>query len=250
MPTPPSQDDSREAAGMRHRTGRSAAGTGGRLIFATLRLPGVLLPEATARRRTPGASPGIEQRTDIDRRLDPNAATVRCIDDDPDRLNERDVELDALDDLLSEGRPDGVNVRWINGDGPNVDAVQQFMQQLNLHTLAAEDMLNTPQRPKLEICNDPVVQVVDIIETCREMATGLSGLCMSAVGNRMNEAIKTLTIMASLFIPLSWLAGIFGMNFQHMPELEQSWRYPWGFWSLCVAIMVSLPGYFRWNRWL
>lgn len=96
---------------------------------------------------------------------------------------------------------------------------------------------------------DHAVQVMDIVETHREMAAGLNDLYMSSVSNRMNEVMKVLTIMASFFIPLTFVAGIYGMNFEHIPELK--WRYGYaGFWLACVVITGGLVVYFLRKGWI
>ncbi len=66
------------------------------------------------------------------------------------------------------------------------------------------------------------VQIVDTLETCREMVSGLFDIYLSMSGNRMNEVMKILTMIATIFIPLTFIAGVYGMNFRYMPELE--WR--------------------------
>ncbi len=68
------------------------------------------------------------------------------------------------------------------------------------------------------------------MEMYRDMATGLMNTYLSSVANRTNEVMKVLTIMASIFIPLTFMAGIYGMNFEHMPELHVRWAYP-AIWS-------------------
>jgi magnesium transporter len=73
---------------------------------------------------------------------------------------------------------------------------------------------------------DHCVQVIDVIETYREMAGGLLDVYLSTESNRMNEVMKVLTIMASIFIPLTFIAGVYGMNFEHMPELQRRNAYP------------------------
>ena len=96
---------------------------------------------------------------------------------------------------------------------------------------------------------DHSVQIIDIIETYREMASGLTELYMSAISNRMNEIMKVLTIMASLFIPVTFIAGVYGMNFEHIPELK--WRYAYfGFWTVCAVITGGLLLYFRRKGWI
>ncbi len=69
------------------------------------------------------------------------------------------------------------------------------------------------------------------------------------VSNRMNEVMKVLTIMASLFIPVTFLAGVYGMNFEYLPELKWRLAYP-VFWGVCLTMVTSLLIYFRRKRWL
>jgi magnesium transporter len=97
---------------------------------------------------------------------------------------------------------------------------------------------------------DHCVQIIDVLETYRELAAGLMDVYLSTIGMRQNEVMKVLTIMASIFIPLTFLAGIFGMNFQHMPELGWGWAYPFGFWIAIVAITAAMVFVFRRKGWL
>jgi len=95
---------------------------------------------------------------------------------------------------------------------------------------------------------DHIIQVMDNIETFRDMLSGLHDMYLSAVSNRMNEIMKVLTIFAAIFIPLTFIAGIYGMNFDYMPELH--WR--WGYF-LALGVM-GLTGfgmvlYFKKKRW-
>jgi magnesium transporter len=96
---------------------------------------------------------------------------------------------------------------------------------------------------------DHTVQVIDTTETLREVVSGLMDLYMSSVSNRMNEIMKVLTIMASIFIPLTFLAGIYGMNFQVMPELGLPWAYP-ALLAVMLAIGVALFLFFKKRGWL
>lgn len=72
---------------------------------------------------------------------------------------------------------------------------------------------------------DHTIQVIDTVETYRDMLSGMLDMYLSSVSNRMNEVMKVLTIIATIFIPLTFIAGIYGMNFKHMPELEWRWAY-------------------------
>ena len=103
-------------------------------------------------------------------------------------------------------------------------------------------------RVHLRDCYDHCVQIMDAVETYRELAGGLMDVYLSSIGNRQNEVMKVLTIMASIFIPLTFMAGIYGMNFENMPELHSTWGYP----LLLVAMVVVAVGmivYFRRKGW-
>jgi len=96
---------------------------------------------------------------------------------------------------------------------------------------------------------DHTIQVIDTVETIRDMLSGMLDIYLSSVSNRMNEVMKVLTIIATIFIPLTLIAGIYGMNFRYMPELEWPWAYPM-LWLIMLAIGVLMLIYFRRKRWL
>ena len=96
---------------------------------------------------------------------------------------------------------------------------------------------------------DHVVQIIEIIETYREMASDLTETYMSSISNRMNEVMKVLTLIGTIFIPLTFLAGVYGMNFHYLPELEQPWAYP-AFWVICVLLALGMLAFFRRRSWL
>lgn len=104
-------------------------------------------------------------------------------------------------------------------------------------------------RTYLRDVTDHAIQVIDMIETYREMAGGLTDLYMSAVSNRMNETMKVLTIIATIFIPITFLAGVYGMNFEHQPELHWRWGYP-VFWAICGVTTIGLLWFFKRKGWL
>ena len=101
----------------------------------------------------------------------------------------------------------------------------------------------------LHDCYDHCVQLLDVVETYREMVSGLMSTYLSALGNRTNDVMKVLTMMASIFIPLSFLAGLYGMNFQHMPELSVRWAYP-ALLLLMAGVVGGMLLYFRRRGWL
>lgn len=96
---------------------------------------------------------------------------------------------------------------------------------------------------------DHTIQIIDTIETYRDMLSGMHDTYLSSISNRLNEVMKVLTIFASIFIPLTFIAGIYGMNFEFMPELKWQWSYPVAWLAMC-CIGVGLLTYFRKKRWL
>ena len=96
---------------------------------------------------------------------------------------------------------------------------------------------------------DHTIQVIDTIETFRDMVSGMLDIYLSSVSNRLNAVMKVLTIIATIFMPLTFLAGIYGMNFKYMPELEWRWGYP-AVWFFVVLISVFMLIYFKKKRWL
>jgi len=368
-------------------------------ITSHLRLPG-LKPRSTreaACEAPPGAMPGIESMANVNEPPPEGVVRIRVADYGPEKVEMRDVS--DLAAFLKESRPEGCQVRWLNVDGLHPYVVNQLRTHFGFHTLAAEDVLRIPQRPKIETYEghlfivarmmmfageslqseqvsfflfkdtlitfqetagdvwDPIrqrlqkagsrlrtlgtsyllyalldavvdhcfpmlehygdrlealenqvlanptskvqrrlhaikrelallrrviwpmrevmnelqredteeiapevraymrdvydhaVQVMDIIESCREMVGGLNDLYMSAVSNRMNEVMKVLTIMASFFIPITFVAGVYGMNFEFIPELH--WKYSYAvFWAICLTITLTLAVYFWRKGWL
>ncbi|HWR97008.1 MAG TPA: magnesium/cobalt transporter CorA [Candidatus Methanoperedens sp.] len=95
---------------------------------------------------------------------------------------------------------------------------------------------------------DHAVQVLDTVETYRDILAGMLDIYLSSVSNRMNEVMKVLTVIATIFIPLTFIAGVYGMNFEHMPELR--WRYGYALiWGVMLAVGAAMLLYFRRKRW-
>jgi magnesium transporter len=95
---------------------------------------------------------------------------------------------------------------------------------------------------------DHVIQAIDTIETYRDMLSAMLDIYLSSVGNRMNEVMKVLTIIATIFIPMTFLAGVYGMNFKYMPEL--GWRYAYlFFWIVVSVVLIAMIVYFKRRKW-
>jgi len=96
---------------------------------------------------------------------------------------------------------------------------------------------------------DHTIQVIDTVETYRDVASGMVDTYLSSLSNRMNEVMKVLTIIATIFIPLTFIAGVYGMNFQYMPELKWQWGYP-AVLGLMLLVFIVMIAYFRRKKWL
>jgi magnesium transporter len=126
-----------------------------------------------------------------------------------------------------------------------------------LGSLVREDspLFSAETKPYLRDCHDHVVQTIDLVETYRELAAGLMEVYLSAASNRMSEVMKVLTIIATIFIPLSFIASVYGMNFDtqrsrwNMPELEWRLGYPFAL-ALMAVTALGLLYYFSRKGWL
>lgn len=96
---------------------------------------------------------------------------------------------------------------------------------------------------------DHNIQIIDTIETLRDMLSGMLDIYLTSISNRLNAVMKVLTIIATIFMPLTFLAGIYGMNFKYMPELEWKWGYPL-ILLIMFSIGVSMLFYFKRKKWL
>jgi magnesium transporter len=96
---------------------------------------------------------------------------------------------------------------------------------------------------------DHTIQVIDTLEAYREMVSGLLDIYLTSLSNRMNEVMKFLTIIGTIFIPLTFIAGVYGMNFQYMPELRWSWGY-YGILAFMALVALVMLLFFRRKRWL
>ncbi|MBE9009649.1 magnesium/cobalt transporter CorA [Pseudanabaenaceae cyanobacterium LEGE 13415] len=119
---------------------------------------------------------------------------------------------------------------------------------------SSSDLISDDVRIYLRDCYDHTVQVLDMVETYRELAASLMDVYLSSVSNRMNEIMKVLTVISTIFIPLTFVAGIYGMNFNpdkspfNMPELNWYWGYVMC-WGVMIAIALSLVFFFKRKGW-
>jgi magnesium transporter len=110
-------------------------------------------------------------------------------------------------------------------------------------------LISEPTEIYLRDVYDHTIQVADTIESLRDVLSSMLDIYLSTISNKMNEVMKVLTIIATIFIPLTFIAGVYGMNFKYMPELKWRWGYPIA-WGVMIAIVMSLVSYFKRKRWL
>jgi len=120
---------------------------------------------------------------------------------------------------------------------------------------AETDFIQAQTQVFLRDCYDHTIQVIDMIETYRDLASSMLEVYLSSISNRMNEVMKVLTIISTIFIPLSFIAGVYGMNFNpqsspfNMPELNWFWGYPAAL-SIMAATALLLLYFFRRKGWI
>ncbi|PSB14545.1 magnesium and cobalt transport protein CorA [filamentous cyanobacterium CCP2] len=129
---------------------------------------------------------------------------------------------------------------------PQRDAINSLIRDGNA-------LISDEVRVYLRDCYDHIVQILDILETYRELASSLMDVYLSSISNKMNEIMKVLTIISTIFIPLTFIAGVYGMNFDpeiigNMPELNFPYAY-WICWGVMLTIAISLIFYFKRRGW-
>ncbi|MFW6210964.1 MAG: magnesium/cobalt transporter CorA [bacterium] len=110
------------------------------------------------------------------------------------------------------------------------------------------DFINENIKDLYKDVYEHAVQAGETVEIFRDVVSGIFDLYMSMAGSRMNEVMKVLTIIATIFIPLTFIAGIYGMNFKYMPELEYTWAYP-GVLILMIIAVLGMVAYFKSKKW-
>lgn len=172
-----------------------------------------------------------------------------------ERIGER---LEEIEDQIAAD-PDPQDVRALHTLKRELLLIKRALWPTRemLSTLTREEFHLVAQEvaPYLRDTYDHAIQLIDMVETYRELATGLYDLYLSSLSTRMNEVMKVLTIVATIFIPLSFMAGVWGMNFNpdaspwNMPELAAFYGYPAALVSM-VVVAVGLLGLFRWKGWM
>jgi magnesium transporter len=116
--------------------------------------------------------------------------------------------------------------------------------QSSIHPLISDNTRNYFRN-----IHDHTVQIIETIESLIDLSSNMMDLYLSTISNRLNEIMKVLTIFSALFIPMTFLAGVYGMNFKYLPELE--WKYGYfGFWGVIVCGGIAMIFFFRHKKWI
>lgn len=153
----------------------------------------------------------------------------------------------------------------IIGDSDNKSLMQLYalkreMIYLRKQVWPMRDMISNIVRSETKLINpstdiylrdlqDHVTRIIDTVETYRDLLSGIMDIYLSTNANKMNEVMKVLTIMSSIFIPVTFIAGVYGMNFEFMPELKSPYGYAIT-WAIMLVIMIGLIIYFKRKKWM
>lgn len=169
------------------------------------------------------------------------------------------ILLEILGDKI-EGLDDALLTSVSKETFHTINDMKRKLVALRRAILPLKELINTVEKDAFDLVDerniiffkdvhDHTVQILETIDSFRELISGLHDIFLNNVNNRTNEIMKTLTITATIFIPLTFIAGIYGMNFKYIPELEWRWGY-FAFWALIVAIVGGMFYYFKRKDWL
>jgi magnesium transporter len=201
----------------------------------------------------------VWDRLDRDERLLAHGPDVLChavldklVDDYLPLLDDIDLEIDALEDEVLTGPLENTLQRILD--------MKHGMLTLRRIVMPQREVINRLSRDELPQISpnnriyyrdiyDHLVRIYDLSETVRDVVTGTLDTYLSVTSNRLNEVVKTLTVVSTIFLPLSFVASVYGMNFVNMPELH--WRYGYfALWGVFVLITVGMLAIFRRRRWI
>lgn len=155
-------------------------------------------------------------------------------------------------------------------DEPSKETMRQLhdmkreMIYLRKSVWPMRELINNMERSETELIkpttdiylrdvHDHTIRVIDTVETYRDLLSGMMDIYLSSVSNKMNEVMKVLTIITTIFVPVTFVAGVYGMNFEFMPEIHSKWGHVWGYtfaWVVMLVMMIAMVVYFRKKKWL
>jgi magnesium transporter len=168
-------------------------------------------------------------------------------------MDSLDEAITEVEDALLSGEPGTDTLNTIQNLKRQVVSIRRFIspvRELVNEMLRSETaLIDEKTHIYLRDVSDHAIRIVESVELHRDIISGLLDIYISSVSNKMNQVMKVLTVFATIFIPLTFLTGIYGMNFEYMPELGWHWSYP-----LMWVIFITLPAvsliYFKRKNWL
>lgn len=161
-------------------------------------------------------------------------------------------EIEALEDEIVESPESNTmqRIHYLKREVLHIrKSVWPLREEIAALLRSESPIIQEPTYAYFRDVHDHAIRIIDTVETYRDMLMGMHDTYLTAVSNRMNEVMKLLTIIATIFIPLTFVVGVYGMNFYNMPEL--SWRYGYlGVWTAMAAIVLGMIAYFRRKGWL
>jgi magnesium transporter len=166
-----------------------------------------------------------------------------------ERIGDRIEEID--EQILSEPRPEHVReIHHLKRDILNLRrAVWPFREEVSALVKSESSLLHAESRVFWRDLYDHAIRIIDMVEIYRDILGGMHDTYLSSISNRMNEIMKMLTIISTIFIPLTFIVGVYGMNFENMPELKWHFGYC-GVWAVMLLIAFGLFVYFKRKKWL
>lgn len=127
-------------------------------------------------------------------------------------------------------------------------SVWPLREVINMLASGQSSLVKDSTLPYFRDVYDHTIHVVDTMETFRDIVSGMLDIYLSSVSNRLNEIMKTLTILSSIFIPLTFLVGWYGMNFKRMPELDWQWGYPMVM-VVTACVIITMVAFIKRRKW-
>ncbi|MDT0554950.1 magnesium/cobalt transporter CorA [Patiriisocius hiemis] len=163
------------------------------------------------------------------------------------------VKIEQIEDELFEGSPEDDLIQEIQKLKKEIlrirRAVVPLREVINRLEKTETPLIEERTQNYIRDLYDHIIQVSESVEIYRDMIWGLMDMYMTTISNKMNEVMKVLTIMASIFIPLTFMAGIYGMNFEYIPELQFKYGY-FVLWGAMILVFFAMLYYFKRKKWL
>jgi magnesium transporter len=198
----------------------------------------------------------IRKGRGVSRKLGPDYLAYAVLDSVVDSyfpiLEEFGEQIESLEDAITAGAGPVIVSRIHDVKAKLLSmrrAIWPLREALNVLVRDPNPLICEETRVYLRDCADHTFQIIDLVETYRELARDLMELYHSTLATRTNEVMRVLTVIATIFIPLTFIVGVYGMNFDYMPELRWKWGYA-GVWAVMLALTAGMLAYFYRKGWL